>query len=430
MMKRGRGDSESITSGRGPGPSVVLRNIIIICVLLTMILTMLIRHCAISLAIVGAACQSHGASAELPAALIDTARRPASPPKAVNISVPVDHFHNESIYEPHSKKSFPLRYWFDAQYYRKGGPVIILASGETSGEGRLPFLDHGILAQLAEATGGVAVILEHRYYGTSFPVPDLSTENIRFLSTEQALADTDYFARHVKFPGLEHIDLTAAATPYIIYGGSYAGAFAAFARKVYPKTFWGAISSSGVTEAIVDYWEYYEAARLFAPGDCANTTQTLTHVVDSILLGDDQKQVQRLKDAFGLGGLEDDDFANTISFGIAGLQNTNWDPEEDTSDFGFYCASVSSDQILFASTRHLIPSVQKFLAAAGYGKELTNRMLNYIGYVQSYLRSDKQGACAEKSVVECYTARNQKSFDNIDVHQSMVRSWTYQTCTQ
>jgi hypothetical protein len=44
--------------------------------------------------------------------------------------------------------------------------------------------------------------LKCRYYGTSFPVPDLSTENMRFLTTAQALADEAYFAQHVKFSGL------------------------------------------------------------------------------------------------------------------------------------------------------------------------------------------------------------------------------------
>jgi hypothetical protein len=71
----------------------------------------------------------------------------------------------------------------------------------------------------------LGVILEHRYYGTSFPVPDLSVENLRFLTTEQALADTAYLAENIEFEGLEEYDLTASETPWIVYGGSYAGAF-------------------------------------------------------------------------------------------------------------------------------------------------------------------------------------------------------------
>jgi hypothetical protein len=108
---------------------------------------------------------------------------------AHNFFVPVDHFHNESRYEPHSNESYNLRYWFDASNYKPGDPVIVLQSGETSGVGRLPFLEKGIVAQLTKATHGIGVILEHRYYGTSFPTPDISTENLRFLTTEQALAD-------------------------------------------------------------------------------------------------------------------------------------------------------------------------------------------------------------------------------------------------
>ncbi|KAF4972486.1 hypothetical protein FSARC_958 [Fusarium sarcochroum] len=360
-----------------------------------------------------------------------SARDSDSSPKAVNISVPVDHFHNESIYEPHSDKKFPLRYWFDAQYYRQGGPVIILASGETSGEDRLPFLEHGILKLLANATGGIGVILEHRYYGTSFPVPDLKTKNLRFLSTEQALADTAYFAEHVKFPGLEKHNLTASNTPYIIYGGSYAGAFAAFARKIYPDVFWGGISSSGVTAAIIDYWEYFEAARLFAPGDCAKVTQKLTRVVDNILLGEDKEVKKQLKIAFGLLGLRDDDFAYTISQGIGGLQGNNWDPSTDSSDFGLYCGSVSSDALLFASTRHLTPYVKKWLSSHGNKSEvkyLTNRFLNYIGYVRQSVESAKTGSCKDKTLNECYSMRG--SINETGLDQGMLRSWTYQTCTQ
>ena len=111
--------------------------------------------------------------------------------------MPVDFFHNETRYEPHSNDTFNLRYWFDDTYYKPGGPVFVLLGGETDGEGRLPFLQKGIVHQVIKATNGLGVILEHRYYGKSFPVPDLTTKNMRFLTTEQSLAEIDYFARNV-----------------------------------------------------------------------------------------------------------------------------------------------------------------------------------------------------------------------------------------
>ena len=241
---------------------------------------------------------------------------------AYNLQVPVDHFHNESKYAPHSDAKFPLRYWFDGSHYKPGGPVIVLESGETSGTGRLPFLQKGLIAQIAQATNGVAVVLEHRYYGTSMPTADLSTKNLRFLTTDQALADTVYFARNVVFKGLEKYNLTALHAPYIAYGGSYAGAFVAFLRVLYPKIFFGkdtlqlraikveesrlmlgvgAISSSGVTEAVYDYWQYYEPIRQYGPPACISTTQKVTNIVDNIIIGkNDTKLTAQLKAAFGL----------------------------------------------------------------------------------------------------------------------------------
>lgn len=129
------------------------------------------------------------------------------------------------MYEPHSNETFKLHYWINAEHYKPGGPVIMIAGGEAGGDGRIPFLQDGIGGILAKATNGLGVVLEHRYYGKSWPTKDLSTESLRFLTTDQALADTAYFAQHVVFKGLEKYNLTAPNTPWILYGGSYAGGF-------------------------------------------------------------------------------------------------------------------------------------------------------------------------------------------------------------
>ncbi|WAR11956.1 TSSP-like protein [Mya arenaria] len=67
----------------------------------------------------------------------------------------------------------------------------------------------------AKQFGAIAVMLEHRYYGESHPVPDLSVENLRFLSSRQALADLaefiDYFRVKRKLP----------TNKLISFGGSY-----------------------------------------------------------------------------------------------------------------------------------------------------------------------------------------------------------------
>ncbi|KAL0935583.1 serine carboxypeptidase s28 [Colletotrichum truncatum] len=359
---------------------------------------------------------------------------PATLYQAYNLSVPVDHFHNDSLYEPHSDATFPLRYWYDDRFYKPGGPVIALAAGETSGQGRLPFLQKGIVAILAEATNGVGVILEHRYYGRSVPTSDFSTENLRFLTTDQALADTAYFAQNIVFPGkLSNVSLTAPDTPWIMYGGSYAGAFVAFLRKVYPDVFWGAISSSGVTAAVVDFWEYYEAARLYAPEGCAEITQKLTHVVDNILLqkgNTTEDDILLLKTAFGLANVTTSvDFASTIRGGIGGLQGRNWDPEIDNRAFLRYCGNMTSDEIAWPATDSLDSTVRKLLTIGGYETEvdaLATHFKNYIGYVNF----TRVSSCTNgRTQDQCFGAGTDETYARDDINQTW-RLWPWQYCTQ
>ncbi|KAK2593439.1 hypothetical protein QQS21_008856 [Conoideocrella luteorostrata] len=349
--------------------------------------------------------------------------------KAYNLSVPIDHFHNETKYEPHSGGFYNLRYWLDTSYYKEGGPVIILHSGEFDSDGRLPYLEHGIVPVLTKATGGVGIVLEHRYYGTSWPTNETTPASYRFLTTDQALADTAYFSKTIKIPGLEHLNLTAPGTPHILYGGSYAGGFVALARKLYPDVFWGAISSSGVTAAIDDFWQYFEAARHFSPGDCSPTLQNLTDIVDKQLLSGDKKKENGIKSLFGLQDLWNDEFASVLVSGLLALQSTNWDPEEDTTAFGTFCAVISSDSVLFSSTSHLQHRVRSAVQAAGYGAEpLTSRMLNYIGFIRDFVKKEKkQGSCkGKKNLRECLSPRLQKN----DERHNWQRSWTWQTCTE
>ena len=71
---------------------------------------------------------------------------------------PVDHLSPGS-------PTFGQRYWVNKRHYVPGtnAPVIVIDGGETSGEDRMAFLDTGIADILAKATGGIGVVLEHRY---------------------------------------------------------------------------------------------------------------------------------------------------------------------------------------------------------------------------------------------------------------------------
>lgn len=271
--------------------------------------------------------------------------------------------------------------------------------------------------------------MEHRYYGTSFPTDDLSTENLRFLTTEQALADTAYFAKNVKFPGLDNCTLNAPDTAWIAYGGSYAGAFVAFLRTQYPDVFYGAISSSGVTEAIYEYWQYYVPIIEYGPQDCIYTTQTFVKAIDNILLGKSTSAVTQLKSAFGLQNLtHNSDFGNVIANGVTGWQSRNWDPAVNSPTFDQYCGNVTTDSVIYPNkTSGLESTVKDIFSEAGVesNSTLVNRMLNYIGYIRTGWVDRCKG-----SQDSCFSNLNATFYEQDDISQWSWRSWAYQYCDQ
>jgi hypothetical protein len=194
--------------------------------------------------------------------------------------------------------------------------------------------------------------------------------------------------------------------------------------------YWGAISSSGVTEAIYDYWQYYEAAERYAPKACALATQQLTNIVDNILIKKNGSDLPgRLKDAFGLGNVtRSDDFASTISVGISGLQSTNWDSTQNSTDFGVYCDAVSSQKALYPESADLKSEVEDLIVAGGYEHQLdslVNPMLNWIGWLKDAVVS----TCKDRTQDECFTNYDPSFYQRDDLEQTW-RSWPYQYCTQ
>jgi hypothetical protein len=192
----------------------------------------------------------------------------------------------------------------------------------------------------------------------------------------------------------------------------------------------GAISSSGVTEAVWDYWKYYEPHRVYAPHAGVVALQKLTNIVDNILMTN-KKYTPALKAAFGLNTLtRDTDFAYVLSYGIGYWQSLNWDPADSDPTVFEFLGNISSTKALFPSTAGLKTEVQKLIKAGGWSKELsalTNPMLNYIGWMNETFVSGCQGS---KEIQEhCFTSYNVTYYkqDSLDADW---RSWPYQYCTE
>lgn len=140
-------------------------------------------------------------------------------PKAVQekwIEQRLDHFN------PQDNRRWLMRYLENNIHYREGGPIFIYVGGEwTISAGSISAGSH--IYDLARDLNGTLFYTEHRYYGRSYPTNNTSTENLRFLSVDQALADLAFFITHIKSSSPSF-----ANAGVIMVGGSYSGNFVLF----------------------------------------------------------------------------------------------------------------------------------------------------------------------------------------------------------
>ncbi|EIW81201.1 peptidase S28 [Coniophora puteana RWD-64-598 SS2] len=333
---------------------------------------------------------------------------------------PVDHFSNDSA-------TFAQRYWVNARHYTPGagGPVIVLDGGETSGEDRLPFLDTGIVEILTRVTGGVGVVLEHRYYGKSIPVPNFSTDNLRWLNNAQAAADSANFMATVKFDGIDE-DLTAPEVPWIYYGGSYAGARAAHMRVMYPELVFGAIASSAVTHASLSNWEYMEIIRTAADPTCSRHLENSIRTIDHLLSMPHTRHA--IKALFALGGLEhDEDFASLLEGPLGAWQSKNWDPAVNSEGFDEFCEALNKPilgKVHVAELPYEHEDRMVDLSEILPGLAVDFSIFNYA----KYIRENYVSRC-ETNVEECFGTYDDSKFQGTSLDEDW-RLWLFQVCTE
>ena len=354
---------------------------------------------------------------------------PAPAYEAHTIDMPIDHFPQSDRYAPHTNATFKQRYFFDSSYYKPGGPVYLYIGGETSGPSRFSNLQHGIIQILMEATNGLGVILENRYYGKSFPFESSTTDQLAYLTTEQTIADNAYFAQHAVFPGVDEEDLTAPNTPWILYGGSLAGAQTAFSVKMYPEILYGGIASSAVIKPVLAYPEWYKPIQKFGPSDCTASINAIIDKMDQLVTSNNTAAIEQLKAIFGLEALEDiRDFAMTIAFPIGGPMNypaatwqeLNWNPAYSYDDFWNFCTNVTN-----IDAPEEVTNVDMILANHTGGQPWKN-----LGNYADYFKKNFLPLCAsgDYNSPTCYGTQNQTFW--VDATNSGSRSYLYSTCTE
>lgn len=154
-----------------------------------------------------------------------------------------------------SKGTFSQRYWWNAEFWSgEGAPVVFFTPGEEEASAYTGYLTNKtITGVFAQEVGGAVILLEHRYWGESSPYTWLTTENFTYLTLENSIKDTTYFANNVELPFDPNGTSLASNAPWVMAGGSYSGALTAWVESVDPGTYWAYYATSAVVEAVYDF---------------------------------------------------------------------------------------------------------------------------------------------------------------------------------
>lgn len=315
----------------------------------------------------------------------------------------LDHF------DVTSDKTWKQRYFVNDSFYEEGGPVFL----QIGGEGRADpiWLVVSQCMKFAQRFKAMVFLLEHRYYGDSHPTADMSTENLKYLSSEQALADLAVFREHVmakhKLP---------PSTKWISFGGSYPGSLAAWFRLKYPHLVHASISSSAPMVAVIDFKDYLRVVRnsLATTGPTCNAAiQDATHKIGTLL--QHRMGWQYLTTTFNLCDDLDpqnkDDLASFFQLLAGNFENVVQYNKDNRAFEGVVGYNVTIDTLCSIMNNASLGDTLKRYAA------VNDLILNTYS-------------------MECADYKYSKSIDglkNVSWSSSASeggRQWTYQTCTE
>lgn len=290
-------------------------------------------------------------------------------------SAPQEQTYSQRINHSDAKdmRIFQQRYWFNDSYATSpNAPVVFYVCGEaTCSEAEMvqTVLDN------ARKLGAYGVALEHRYYGKSQPFTSLTTENLKYLTIENALADLASFEEFAK----EKYGLKGK---WISAGGSYPGALSAFYRATYPEEVSGALASSAPVQAKENFEDYDRHVFEVAGTECATVIRAVVKSAEDSL--SDDKKLSAIKKAFAAEAITDaDDFlyliadvgASAVQYGLhdefcKALVGTGGDVNAATTAYGNFAQrvyamfGVTAFEFSFESAENTDPDA--YLSGFGY----------------------------------------------------------------
>lgn len=328
--------------------------------------------------------------------------RPQTPPEQWFVQK-LDHFNGAD------SRVWKQRYFVNDTYYKTGGPIFIQIGGE--GTADPIWMVEGAWVTYARIYGAYTAMLEHRYYGSSHPTDDMSTDNLRYLSSEQALADLAAFIVDLK------LRLGNPNIKVITFGGSYPGSLSAWFRLKYPHLVDGAVASSAPLLAEVNFKEYLEvvadALRTFDGTDFCNSviqqatdsiTQNINTMEGRILL----KQTFRLCD--NIDPNISKDIANLFSTLAGNFEGVVQYNKDNRAFEGAKGTNITIDTLCSIMTSPVGTPLQRYA-------QVNNLLLDAYSQTCQDFKYDKMIETLRGTSWSSGAAEG-------------GRQWTYQTCTE
>lgn len=289
-------------------------------------------------------------------------------------------------YSPTDHRQFNQRYYEFLDYFQApDGPVFLKICGEYSCDG----ITNDYMAVLAKKFGAAIVSLEHRYYGKSSPFKELTTHNLQYLSSKQALFDLAVFRNYYQELTNKKQNLSNYENSWFVFGVSYPGALSAWFRLKFPHLTCGSLASSAVVLAIYNFPDFDRQIGVSAGPACKKALQEVTRLAEEGL----STSANAVKSLFGAEKLNND------------------------GDFLYLLADAA-----VMAFQYGYPDVlcSPLVEANSSGKDL---MVAYADYVKNYISDGS---------VESYGQQFLKK-TTIDADSNEVTSsrlWWYQVCTE
>jgi hypothetical protein len=281
-----------------------------------------------------------------------------------------------------------------------GGPIFLQLGGE--GELSTSSVDSYAMTMYGSKQGALLVGLEHRFYSEhSMPKGDLSMESLQYLSSQQALADAAYFVNvelKTKYPQYNFEKV-------VVFGGSYSGALAAWAREKYPGTFLIGVASSAPVHAELDFLQYLDVVDKALENEfgesCVGAISTATAKAEALLDSDPAK----LSTLFSL--------CKPLTAGDA----------KSVANFFSFLAGTFMGTVQYNGENPNAPNIRDL--CLGMTNVSNSPLENLVAITKEFNDPD---SCLD---VDYETMIKQLRNITLDPTANVgMRQWTYQTCTQ